>query len=82
MLSSMCVLAPLSIFRGLPGVSQEGLDSVHRLLLVPQPLPGSVHLLSNTQVGQTPPHPLAYDAGSHSSYRATFLHGKMPNFGG
>ena len=25
------------------------------------------------------PHPLAYDAGSHSSHEATFVHGWMPN---
>ena len=49
----ICECLPKSVFSRSCG--QERVESVRRLLLVPQPLPGSVWLVPEALVGETPP---------------------------
>lgn len=63
-----------ALSRCYPHHGWEGLGPVCWFLLAPLPVPRSLCLSSDAQVGKTSPRPLAYDAGSHNSC------GKMPNY--
>lgn len=55
----------------------EGMELVHRLLPVPQPVLRSACLLPNARLGESPSRSLAYGAGLHDPYKGIFVLGWM-----